>query len=73
MAIQEITSAIDQIDVSARKMLSEILAWRLWAARKVCDCEAHTQIGLQMELTEIDRHRDGCRYKIVATDLGDSQ
>lgn len=52
---------------------SELAAWRLWAAKRLCDCEAYAQLGSQPTLAEIDRHRDGCRYKIVATDLGETE
>lgn len=66
-------SAVELIGLTLRSMGAELLAWRLWAARKICDCEAHAQLGSHPTLADIDRHRDGCRYKIVATDLGETE
>lgn len=68
-------SALDLLSDIAkdRALTSELAAWRLWAAKRLCDCEAYAQLGSQPTLAEIDLHRDGCRYKIVATDLGETE
>jgi hypothetical protein len=63
-------SALELVD--ALCMSRELLNWQLWAARKVCDCEALSRLTGD-ELADADRHRVDCRYCVLAADMADEE
>ncbi len=48
----------------------ELTAWKLWAARRVCDCEALSRLSGD-ELAAVERHRTDCRYVLLAQDMSE--
>ena len=63
-------SALELIDHTLAQLSAEVAGWRLWAARKVCDCEAQVNCRGE-ELADWKRHRAGCRYRLVALDISE--